>query len=163
MIDWLPLEEVVNTLHTLIGIRDQTIALLQQVNGMSDVMQGNLANQYEGVGQTQIKTQTGSIRIQALQDQFATFAGDLLQLKAEVICRHYEPATIVQRSNMEFSNDMDLVPQAVALLKNPEMAHIRIKVRPETVAMVDYARLKSERTEFMNSLATMMQSTAPML
>jgi hypothetical protein len=162
-VDWFPLESVVATLNQLIGVRDQTIQLLQQVNGMSDIMQGGLSNQYEGTGQTQIKAQFGSVRVQSLQDQFAQFAGNLLQIKAEVICRHFEPKTIVEMSNMQFSNDQDLIMPAVELLKKPEMAHIRITVRPETVAMVDYARLKSDRTEFLNAMATFMQSAAPML
>jgi hypothetical protein len=161
-IDWLPLADVVAALDKLIQIRDNTITLLQMVTGMADIMQGAV-NPYEGVGQSQIKAQYGSVRIQALQDQFARFAGDLMQLKAEVICKHFEPQTIVQQSNMQFSMDAELVPQAVELLKQPEMANVRIVVRPETVAMVDYARLKSERADFLNAMATFMQSAAPML
>lgn len=162
-IDWLPIMDVVNALDKLRQLRDETIALLQRISGMADVMQGGLQNQYEGVGQTQIKAQFGSVRVQALQDTFANFASDLLQLKAEVICRHFQPETIAELSNMQYSNDAELLPQAIALLKQPDMAHIRIQVRPEQVAMVDYARLKVERTEFLNAMATFMQSAAPML
>lgn len=162
-IQWLPLLDIVNTLDKLRQLRDETIGLLQRVTGMSDVMQGQLQSPYEGVGQSQMKAQFGSVRVQALQDQFAQFAGDLLQLKLEVICKHFEPETIMTQSNMGFSQDAELVPQAVQLLKQPDMAYIRIKVRPETVAMVDYARLKVERTEFLTAMATFMQSAAPML
>ena len=162
-VDWLPITDIVNALDKLRDLRDDTISLLQRISGMSDVMQGGLQNQYEGVGQTQIKAQFGSVSVQALQDSFATFAGELLQLKAEVICKHFQPETIVKMSNMEFSTDKDLLQPAVELLKQPEMAHIRIKVRPEQVAMVDYARLKVERTEFLNAMATFMQSAAPMI
>lgn len=162
-VDWLPLQDVVATLTQLQQIRDEQIRLLQQVTGMADVMQGQLQSPYEGVGQSQMKAQFGSVRVQALQDQFAQFASDLLQLKLEIVCRHFEPETIINQSAMEFSADADLVPQAVELLKDPDMARIRIKVRPETVAMVDYARLKVERTEFLNAMATYMQSAAPLL
>jgi hypothetical protein len=162
-IDWLPVLDVVNSLDKLRQLRDETIALLQQQTGMSDIMQGALRSPYEGVGQSQMKAQFGSVRVQALQDQFAQFAADLLQLKAEIICKHFEPQTIIEQSNMQYSMDGELLPQAVELLKQPKMAYIRIKVRPETVAMVDYARLKVERTEFLTAMATFMQSAAPMV
>jgi len=162
-VDWLPLQDVVATLGQLQQIRDEQIKLLQQITGMADVMQGQLNSPYEGVGQSQMKAQFGSVRVQALQDQFAQFASDLLQLKLEIICRHFEAETIVTQSAMQYSADAELVPQAVQLLKQPEQARFRVVVRPETVAMVDYARLKVERTEFLNAMATYMQSAAPLL
>ena len=162
-IDWMPMMDIVNTLHELIQIRDQTIALLQQTSGMSDLMRGGLQNQYEGVGQSQLKAQYGSVQIQSLQDQFAQFASDLMQIKAEIISRHFDPQTIAKLANMQYSYDADLIPQAVELLKNPDESHIRIKIRPETMAMIDQAKLKADRTEFLNAMATFMQSAAPML
>lgn len=162
-IDWFPLQDVVATLTQLQQIRDEQIQLLQQITGMSDVMQGALSSPYEGVGQSQMKAQFGSVRVQALQDQFAQFASDLLQLKLEIICRHFDPETIAKQSSMQYSADADVVPAAIQLLKQPEQARFRVVVRPETVAMVDYARLKVERTEFLNAMATYMQSAAPLL
>ena len=160
---WLPMQDIVGALQQLIQIRDQTIALLQQTTGMSDVMRGSLDNQYEGVGQTEAKTKFGSVRIQALQEQFARFAGDLMQIKAEVISRHFSPETIFKRSNMRYSVDEDLVPQAIELIKNPDEARLRVDIRPESVAMIDHQALKGERTEYMNAVATYMQSATSMI
>jgi ACT domain-containing protein len=155
VIDWFPIKDVVDTLNQLIAVRDQTIALLQQISGMSDIMRGGLQNQYEGVGQSEIKAQYGSIQVQSLQDQFAQFVGELMQLKAEVICRHFEPRTIALRSNMQHSMDKALV--------EPAMANLRLVIRPETMALIDYARLKAERTEFMNAFSTVLQSASGLL
>jgi hypothetical protein len=162
-IDWLPLQDVAATLGNLQQLRDEQIRLLQQITGMSDVMQGQLNSPYEGVGQSQIKAQFGSVRVQALQDQFAQFASDLLQLKLEVISKHFDPETIAHHSTMQYSEDAAFLQPAIELLKQPLEANIRIKVRPETVAMVDYARLKVERTEFLTAMATFLQSASPML
>jgi hypothetical protein len=162
-VDWFPVREVADTLGKLQELRDQTIRLLQQITGMADVMQGQLNSPYEGVGQSQMKAQFGSVRVQALQDQFARFAGDLLQLKAEVICKHFDPETIIRQSNMQYSNDVELLPAAVQLLKSPNMAYLRIQVRPETIAMQDFGKLKAERTDFLNAFSTLMQSSAPLL
>tara|TARA_R110000851_G_scaffold129651_1_gene262735 strand:+ start:17689 stop:19896 length:2208 start_codon:yes stop_codon:yes gene_type:complete len=162
-ISWMPIADIVNALQQLIGVRDTTIGLLQQVTGMTDVMRGSLDNQYEGVGQTDAKQKFGSVRIQALQDQFARFASDLMQLKAEVIARHFSPETIYKRANMEYSQDADLVGPAIELIKTPESAKLRIDIRPESVAMVDYQALKSERSEYLASLANYMQSATSMI
>jgi hypothetical protein len=162
-IDWLPIKEIVDALMQLIGLRDQTIGLLQQVTGMSDLMRGELNNQYEGVGQTQIKAQMGSVRIQALQDKFAIFASKLFQLKAEVISKHFDPMTIARRSNAESMFDAELIEPALKLIKNYEQAKLSVNIRPETVAMVDYAALKNDRTEFLTAIATFMQSAAPLV
>lgn len=162
-IDWVPLADVVNALDKLRELRSDMIGLLQQVTGMSDIMRGELGSAYEGVGQSEMKAKFGSVRVQSLQDQFARFATDLMQLKAEVIARHFSPETIAERSNMQFSFDADLIPAAVQLIKQPEKARIRVSIRPESVAMVDYAQLKQERTDFINALATFMQSAAPLM
>jgi len=162
-IEWMPIADIVSALRELIGVRDSTIQLLQQITGMTDIMRGALDNQYEGVGQTDAKTKFGSVRIQALQDQFARFASDLMQLKAEVISRHFSPETIYQRANMRYSKDEDIVPDAIKLIKTPEDARLRIEIRPESVAMVDYQALKNERTDYLTALGTYMQSAVGMI
>jgi len=162
-VEWLPLADIVGALKELRSLRDETIGLLQQVSGMSDIMRGGLQNQYEGTGQTQMKAKFGSVNIQALQDEFAAFASNLLEIKAEIIARHFEAKTIVQMSNMQTSPDKDLLEQAVDLIKRPDEARLRIVIRPESVAMVDYAQLKDERTGYINALSMFLQSAAPLI
>jgi hypothetical protein len=162
-IDWFPIQDIVNALDKLRQLRDETIGLLQQVTGMSDLMQGGLQNQYEGVGQSQIKARFGSIRIQKLQDDFAAFASSLMQIKAEVIAIHFDAKTIVMQSNMMNSFDKDKIPEAVALIKKPKVARLRITIRPESVAMTDFAELQNERTAYLNAISTFMQSAAPLI
>ena len=162
-VDWLPLADIVGALDKLRSLRDETIGLLQQVTGMADVMRGELSNQYEGVGQTQMKAQYGSSRIQALSEDFAHFVSDLMQLKAEVICKHFSPETIVKQSNMEFSPDRDMVPQAVELLKNPARLACRVQIRPETMAQQDYAQLQGERENYLQGLSTFIQAASPLI
>lgn len=162
-IDWVPLTDIVNALDKLRELRSETIELLYQVTGMSDVLRGAGAGQYEGTGQALLKAKFGSVRVQCLQDEFGKFASDLMKIKAEVICRHFDPATIAQRANIENSYDQKLAPAALQLLKDPDLARLRVKIKPESMAMVDYAQLKAERTEYITALATFMQSSAPLL
>lgn len=162
-VDWLPILDIVNALDKLRGLRDESIGLLQQVTGMADIMRGELSNQYEGVGQTQIKEKFASSRVQAISEEFARWVGDLMQLKAEVICKHFSPQTIAEQSNMQFSPDAQMIPQAIELLKNTAKNVYRIEVKPETMAQEDFARLQSERAAYLNGLSTFIQSAGPMI
>jgi len=165
VIDWFPVEEVVRTLEMLRIMRQEAIGLLQQVTGMADPMRGELSNQYEGVGQTSMKTKFGSTRVQALQEDFAKFVSNIMQLKAEVVSKFYEPSTIIQQSNMGNTFDaenVDLVNNAVALLKS-DAQNPRVVVRSESIAMVDYAQMKQERTEFLNAIGAFLNSASPLM
>lgn len=162
-IDWLPLQDIVGALDKLRELRDDTIQLLYQVTGMNETMRGGSQGQYEGVGQAQLQAKFGSVRVQALQDEFAAFASDIMQLKAEIIARHFEPATIAKQSNIDKTFDAEVAQPAIALIKNVKEARLKVEIRPESVAMVDYAQLKAERTDYITALATFLQSAGPMM
>lgn len=163
-VSWFPIQEVVAALGNLRQIRDETVALLYQITGFGDIMRGSLDNQYEGVGQSQLKTKFGSIRVQALQEQYATYATGLMALKAEVIALHFEPETIIEQANMERSLEPpERIQAAVQLIKSPRQARLRVVIKAESLAMVDWNQLKTERTEYLTALATFMQSAAPLI
>tara|TARA_R110000803_G_scaffold67205_1_gene128851 strand:+ start:2063 stop:4222 length:2160 start_codon:yes stop_codon:yes gene_type:complete len=158
-INWFPVQDVVGVLQTLREVLNDTIAQLNQVTGMSDIMRGSAGGQYTAASSNQMAAKMGSINVQALQDEFARFASELEGLKAEVISKHYEPQSIIQQSSAFFvpEADKDKVMLAVELMKSPEIFW-RVEIRPESIAMVDYAQLKQERTEFLTAMATFVQS-----
>lgn len=51
---------------------------------------------------------------------------------------------------------------AIEMLKSQD-AKWRIDIRPESLAMIDYAQLKQERTEYLTSMATYIQSAQAMV
>lgn len=164
-IDWLPIEQIVGTLSTLRQIRDETINLLYQVTGMSDIMRGQ-TEQYTSASSDQLAAKFGSSRMQKLQESFADFASNLMRLKAEIVSRHYEVETIIKQSNIQMSPDgqnQQLVEAAIKLIKNPSMMEWRINVRPESIAMIDYAQMQTERTEYLGAVSTFMQASTPMM
>lgn len=138
---------------------------MHQVTGMSDILRG-VSEQYTGVGTQKIKANVGSVRIKYMQEELARLGSDTLSLKAEIICKHFEPKTIVQQSNAERSYDgadQQLLGQAIQLLKDPDTAVWRMQIKAESMAMIDWTQLKMDRTEFLNALATFMQSSAPLI
>lgn len=163
-IDWFPVETIANVLQTLTGIQGQKIQQLYEVTGLSDILRGGNTDQYAAKGTQAMKLKMGSIRIQALQDEFARFASDLEAIKAEVISKHFQKESIVKQSGAMFlpQPDKQLISPALELMQSPELKW-RVDIRPESIAMVDYAQLKSERSEFLTSMATYLQSMTSMV
>jgi hypothetical protein len=164
VVDWFPLEQVVNTLDKLRELRSEQIALLYQVTGLSDILRGQ-AEGSDRVSATEqsIKAKFASVRLQALQDEFARFGTDLIRLKAELVSKHCSDEMILKSSNIMNTPDAELAGPALQLLRSDEDMIWRLSVRPESMAMVDYQALQQERTGYITALATFMQSAAPML
>lgn len=164
-IDWLPIEEVANVIQILTTKQGEKVNQLYQITGMSDILRG-AATMAASATEQAIKAKFASIRVQALQDEFSRFASDLMRIKAEIISKHYQPYCIVQQSNISMTQDAKtpgLIEQAVQLIKDPDSARWKIVVKPESLAMVDYAQLKQDRTEYINALAIFLQSAAPLI
>lgn len=165
-VDWLPIQDMVEALAKLTEMRSDAMALLYEVTGMSDIIRGASGPSRETAGASENKKTFASIRVQALQEDFARFASDLMTLKGEVISKHFEATTIVKESNIERTADgknSKLIEAAVVLIKEPEEAAWRIEIRPESVAMVDYDRMRKERGEFIQSVSTFLQSASPLV
>jgi len=162
VIDWFPVEQVVGVLQTLQQVQSDKIEQLYQVTGLADILRGG-NQQYTAADTERLKAKFGSIRVQMLQEDFARFASELDQLKAEVVSKHFEPKSILLQSNaMHIAEaDRQLLPPALGLIKSPEIFW-RVNIRPESIAMADYAQVKAERSEFLNSMATYIQSSQAM-
>lgn len=165
VVDWLPLEDIVHAVDILTQKQNEKIQKLYQITGMNDVMRGaaNQASARISATQRQLEANYGSIRIEALQNEFARWVSDIQSLKAEIIAKHFQPYCIKQQSNIMATPDAMIAEQAIQLIKAPGASRWRISVRPETLAIADYAQLKQERTEYLMGIAQFMQSAAPML
>lgn len=165
VVQWLPLKDVVGAVDTLTQKQSEKIQKLYQITGMNDVMRGaaTQASARVSATQRQLEANYGSIRIEALQNEFARWVSDLQALKAEIIAKHFQPYCIIQQSNILMTPDAQFADKAIQLIKAPGASRWRITVRPETLAIADYAQLKQERTEYLMGIAQFMQSAAPML
>lgn len=161
VIDWIPIEEVANVITILTTKQEQKIQQLYEVTGMSDIVRG-AAQKYEAAATSKVKDKFASIRLQALQDEFARFASDLQAIKLEIMQKHFEPYCFIQQSNIERTPDAEFAQAAVELLQDYDAARWRVKIRPESLAMADFAQLKQDRGEFITAVSTFMQSAAPL-
>ena len=164
-IDWLPLKEVAEVIEILEGQKAQKIVMLEKITGMSDIIQGENVGNREPFATTAKRAEFGSVRIQKLQEELARFATDLVELKAEVIAKHCQDETILAMSNAQYleESDQQFIQPALALIHDWNSSVMRIKIRSESMAMVDYTRMKQERTEYISAISMMLQSMAPMI
>lgn len=163
-IDWFPTEEVSRVLANLRGELSANMEILYEVTGLSDIMRGANTNPYTSDGTNQLKAKFGSIDVQNLQEAFAKFASEMESIKAEIISKHFEPMSIMSASLAQYMPraDWPLIPQAVQLLKSRQFKW-RVNIKPESIAMMDYAQLKSERTEYLTAVATFLQSASSLV
>ena len=160
-VQWLPLDEIIAAIEKLTAKLNDTIQLLLQVTGMSDVFRGQ--QQENGTpGEAQVKAKFASTRIQALQDEFARFVSDAQRLKAEIICKHFDDKTIIECSNIMNTPDAAMAQQAVQLLRE-KFSTYRVEVKPESVSMADFGQIKAESLETLGAIGQFFTQFAPII
>lgn len=144
-VDWLPLEMVVKVLEQLYVAREQTLNVIYQTMGLSDIMRGS-TKATETLGAQELKANFGSMRLRGPQEDVARYATDLLRLKAQVQWRFFSPETLVQMSGIQNTPDgqnMEAVMQAIQLLKSGTR-DFRISIKSDTLAQIDEQAEKAE-------------------
>lgn len=160
-VDWAPIDMVTNCIERLRQYRQDKVMQIYEVLGISDVMRGSSRASETATAQ-QIKAQFGSTRIQLMQFYIADWISQGLRIKAEIICKHWQPETIIKRSNIERTPDAAMALDAVALLKNEEMAEYRINVEADSMAALDWAAERDAAVQFMQGLGAFISQVAPM-
>jgi hypothetical protein len=158
-VDWLPLESVVQALGQLQAHREAVKMQIYELTGINDIVRGN-TKASETLGAQELKSKFASVRIQKLQDEVTRFAEAILQIKADILVKHFDPVILAKMSNIENSLDVELAIPALQLLKQEEELEWRVTIQSDAMAIIDFAQQKQERTEFLNAVATFLQSAA---
>lgn len=161
-IDYFPVKDIVEAIAVLVQQQQLRIQQLYQVTGMSDILRGD-TNPNETLGAQKLKAQFASTRIRSLQDEFASFASELLNKKVQLIRRLYDPERIKKLSNVMNTPDAALADQAIALIKDTAQFNCRVKVEAESMAQIDYESLKQERGEYLMSVSNFLGQSTPLL
>jgi len=161
-VDWMPLDQIVSALMTLREYRMEQLNALRQITGMSDVMRGQAAEPGRTATQDRIMARFGSVRLQWRQQRFAQFASEVQTLRARVMARRFEDATLLERSNVMRTPDAQLAPQALELLRQRGQEY-RIQIQPESLAMTDFDALKNERTEVAAAISQFIAAVMPLI
>ena len=93
IVDFAPIEQYVTALSNWRLRRQEVIASIFDVTGVSDIMRGN-SNESDTATAVIKKTNFGTLRNQDRQNDMQRFIRDLLRIKAEIICEMFEPARL---------------------------------------------------------------------
>jgi hypothetical protein len=158
VVDWLPLDMVVNALNNLYLARDQIKAVIYEITGIADILRGNTEASETATAQ-QIKANYAGLRIRKLQMDVATFARDLLRLKAEVICQFFSDETIVKMAGAEsFSpEDQQYIGPALQLLRDDLTRGFRIDIETDSMVEADEQADKEAATELLTGSSQFME------
>jgi hypothetical protein len=155
-VEWLPVAEVAAVIERLLGLREQVKGQIYEVLGISDIMRGN-TKASETLGAQQIKAQFGSTRVQLKQFYVGQFVQQAMNVKAQIISRHFQPQTIAEQSNVMMTPDAEFAMPAIELIKNPDLAKYRVKVQADSLAYIDRKEENEVRTAALTAIGQFIQ------
>lgn len=106
VVDWFPLEMVINTVVSLYEAREKVKQDLYEITGISDIIRGS-GDPNETATASNLKGQYATLRLNSQQKDVARFARDLVRIMAEIICKHFSIDTIKQISGMKLLQDAE--------------------------------------------------------
>lgn len=161
IVDWLPIEAMVNALDKLRQYRQDLIQQIYEIEGISDIMRGS-SKASETLGAQQLKAQYGSIKLQYLQMEVASFVEEALEIKAEIIENHFQPETIFRQTNIGATPDAEFAQQAIQLLKSGQ-SEFRIEVHADSMAVPEFTAERDGRMMFVRAVSEMLVNAEPLL
>ncbi len=162
-IDFLPIDMIAQTLIQCYQARTEIKNQIYEITGLSDIIRGSSFASETATAQ-QIKGQYASIRLRSMQEDVALFATGLLRLKAQVICTKFQPETILMYAAADQlqPEDQQLIPQALALLKDKPLRNFRVEVAADSLVQLDEQKMKQERGEFLQAFGSFLREALPL-
>ena len=174
LVDLKPIAEALRIAYeAMIQVKNQ----IYDLTGISDIIRGQ-SNANETATAQKLKGQYAGMRLKFMQYDVSKFAGELLQLKAQVICGQFTPEMFLRMSGAELLLDADkpYIKDALILLFGEErlrdpaakngpnpLRQFRIEVNADTMIELDEQAEKEARTEFIIAQATFMEKAIPMI
>lgn len=170
-IDWFPMEQVANTLAGLMQQFALKQDLLYQLTGRSDLERGMATQAGATATEQRAKVKYGSVRMQRRQNELARFVSDAQRIKAQIISKHFDAQTILDRCNCQYTPDFKQIdpksgkplPIAAVELLKTQAWQFRIEVKPEHLALQDFGALKEEALEVMTAVGGYTNMIAPLV
>ena len=161
-IDLLPLDTIAQALLQCYQARSDIKSQIYEITGISDIIRGQSMASETATAQ-QIKGQYAGLRLRSLQEDVALYATEVIRLKAQVMCLHYQPQTILAYAAAEQMSDADkaLIPQALQLIRDKPLRNFRIDIAADSLVQIDEAQEKQDRMQFLQAFGGFLQQALP--
>ncbi len=163
-IDWMPLDAIVSALTQMTARKQALMQEVYEILGLSDIMRGQSVASETATAQ-QLKAQYGSARLQRVQIEVADFLTTNTRTRAEIICNHWQPETIMERSQAAMLPEADqpYVQQAIQLLKSGNQMAMRLTINADSVSSPDWNAEKQERIDFLQATSQFITMSMPLV
>ena len=161
-IDLLPLDTLAQALLNCYRAREDIKSQIYEITGIADIIRGQSFASETATAQ-QIKGQYAGLRLRSMQEDVALFASELIRLKAQVMCLHFQPETILAyaAANQMSPADQQLIPQALELLRDKPLRNFRVDIAADSLVMLDEAQNKQDRIQFLQAFGGFLAQALP--
>jgi hypothetical protein len=161
-IDLVDLTPFATALMSCYQAMEQVKGQIYELMGIADIQRGQ-SDPNDTLGAQIIKSNNAAGRLKTQQHAVVDFATSLLSIKAQIICNHFTDDTLVKISGaMQLSDqDKQLIPQAIALLRDEAAKNFRIEVTSDSMIYQDEQQEKADRTAFLSAIGQFMQMALP--
>jgi hypothetical protein len=161
-IDLLPLDTLANALLNCYRAREDIKSQIYEITGISDIIRGTSFASETATAQ-QIKGQYAGLRLRSMQEDVALFASELIRLKAQVMCMHYQPETILAyaAASQMSPADQQLIPQALELIRDKPLRNFRVDIAADSLVMLDENQMKQDRMQFLQAFGGFLAQALP--
>ncbi len=170
-IDVLDLKPIYEALKVCFEAAREIINFIYQITGISDIVRGQ-TEAGETLGAQQLKVNFVGLRLGDMKRDVARFATELLQMKAQIMCQHYSPQTIMAMAAVEQlapADQQQIGPAMLLLLGEQRMADpagespnplraFRIEVNADSLVQLDEQAEKEDAKEFLGGIARFLEA-----
>jgi hypothetical protein len=161
-VDWFPVEVIAAVLEKLMMQRTAVVGQIYELTSISDIMRG-ASNPRDTLGAQKLKAQYSSVRLQLKQQDVAKFVRSVLRLKCEIICRLFQPQTIIEQSQILLTESAALAGPAIELLKSYTASQYKIEISEETLSIADYNAERQLRVEYLSAVGQFISQAGTIL
>jgi hypothetical protein len=140
------ISKLASVLQILYEERQQTVAVIQEVSGISDIVRGQTDSKETATAQ-ELKGNFAVSRIQPMQKEIEFFCRDIIRIIVELIAENFDTFELAQAAQMKVF-DMDKIAEQITLESQRE------QIPPEELQAYFAAKIKPYQTEIKNGQAT---------
>ena len=171
VVQWLPMDHVIQTLVGLYEARDRAKTVLYEVSGISDIVRGQV-DPREKASQSKLKAGFASQRLDQRRRAVERVARDTARIQVELMCEHYSPDRIREQSGFDYMREIEsLEPQmkeqiwgqVIEVLRTDKARGFRVDVETDSTVELDAGMTQESRTEFLQSAGNFLNNALPVM
>lgn len=169
--DITPIVAALNQAYTTV---EQVKNEIYELMGVSDIARG-ASDPTETYGAQKLKGSFGNMRLRSKQEEVTLYATELLQIKAQIMCQHFQPATFLQIAAADQLDpaDQQYIEPAIVLLMGQRaidpsadttqgpLSAFRIEVSSDSMVQMDEQQEKGDRLEFIQTFTGFLEKVIP--